>query len=83
MKEPTIEGVIPVIQNIMGNKQMQDSIGALAKGLMSGNLDLPTLVQQVKNSAANQANDDSEDSEDSDDKGKEEAHGTDDEDKSA
>lgn len=83
MKEPTIEGVIPVIQNIMGNKQMQESIGALAKGLMSGNLDLPTLVQQVKNSAASQAGNESEEDEDDDDKGKEEAYGTDDEEKSA
>lgn len=39
----------PLVQQIMGNKEMQASMGNLASDLMTGKLDIPTLVGQVKN----------------------------------
>lgn len=46
--EPTVEMIAPMVQAIIGNSDMQTSMSALAQGLMSGTMDIPSLVQTVK-----------------------------------
>lgn len=74
-KEPTFADMAPLVQKIIGNKEMQASMGNLASDLMTGKLDIPTLVGQVRNAALIQEgvdkprgnDDDSEDDDDDDD----------------
>ena len=52
-KEPTVANIAPIVQAIIGDKNMQLNMSTLAQDLLSGKLDIPSLVGQVKQSVMN------------------------------
>lgn len=66
-KEPTFAELAPMVQQIMSNGSLQANMGKLATDLMTGKLDIPTLVGQVRNAATEEKKVDEENEEDSED----------------
>jgi len=53
-RDANIADLMPFAQKIMSNQDMQQGMTALATSLMTGQLDIPTLINQVKNSGSMQ-----------------------------
>lgn len=47
-KQPTVENIAPIVQAIIGNADMQNSMSSLAQNLLNGKTDIPSLVQSVR-----------------------------------
>jgi hypothetical protein len=47
-KEPSVNDVTSIVQAIVGNGGMQNDMGGLAQGLLSGKLTIPDLIGHVK-----------------------------------
>lgn len=67
---PQTSDVMRIVQAIVGNGEDGD-IGSLAQGILSGQVTIPQLVEQVKSAVEGGQNDDADQTED-DDKGKSE-----------
>lgn len=67
---PQTSDVMRIVQAIVGNGEDGD-IGSLAQGILSGQVTIPQLVEQVKSAVEGGQNDD-EDQDETDDKGKSE-----------
>lgn len=75
-KEPNVNDVTSIVQAIVGDGNMQNDMGGLAQGLLSGKLTIPDLIGQVKqtieasqNAASEQAGDEEDESGDSEEEG--------------
>ena len=66
-QEPTLENIAPIVEGVLGNQGLQQGMADLAKGLMTGEMDIPTLMRHVKGSAQMHA---APQQNDEDDKGK-------------
>lgn len=53
-REANVGDLMPFAQKIMANQDLQQGMTALATSLMTGQLDIPTLINQVKNSGSMQ-----------------------------
>lgn len=49
-QEPSVNDVTSIVQAIVGDGNMQNDMGGLAQGLLSGKLTIPDLIGQVKQS---------------------------------
>lgn len=59
-KEPTLDNIAPLVQSIMGTPDAQNGLANLAKGIISGEMDIPTLINQVKKASEGNAQEDEE-----------------------